>query len=257
MLQLIAPEERMDIFKTFYLAFQKYKAKFESEHVIYLGPVYKRIEVPSKEIILLPETYQEYLSKFNQINNENLFLVCASENKIIDQRNPRYEALAIAYASLHCNLYDMHIMVSHLGQFFSYKNMYADRDTANRLFEISGSGILVQKLNQDYFIPYKDILFFEAFDDLCWVNFINNGDIQKTTVSYTLSNLETITSGSVFFRSHRKHLVNLLHMKDFGSYPQNELTFKKFPQILLPLSRRKKLDLQLKYKGIRTLLLNI
>jgi hypothetical protein len=257
MLKFIAPEERMDIFKTLYLSFQKYKVKFESEHDIYLGPVNKLIESPSKEIILLPKSYQDYLSRFSIISEKNRFLVCASENKIIDQRSERYATLDIAYTSLHCNLYDMHIMVSHLSKYFTWQKQTDREDKTGKLFEISGSGILVQKLNQDYFIPYKDILFFEAFDDLCWVNFINNGDIQKTTVSYTLSNLEAIASGSVFFRSHRKHLINLLHIKDFGSYPQNDLTFKKFPQILLPLSRRKKLDLQLKYKEIRHLLMHI
>lgn len=256
MLKLIAPEERMDIFKSFYLYFQKYKVKFESEHDLYLGPIEKRISVKSEDIIMLPEFYQAYLNKFSNIDQENFFLVCASENKILDQRTLKYEEFKLAYTSLHCNLYDIHIMLLHLDQFFKLKNQSIEV-IKRKLFEISGSGIIVQKLNQDYFIPYKDILFFEAFDDLCWVNFVNNGDIQKTTISYTLASLETIASCSVFFRSHRKYLVNLLHIKDFGSYPKEELAFKKFPQLLLPLSRRKKLELQLKYKAIRSLLMII
>ena len=150
-------------------------------------------------------------------------------------------------------LMDIYMLLLQLKRF---DEMIASDEFATDVSLLKGSLLYNRKSNGSSVVSnVSDIVFFESEGDLCIVHFLDhNNEARKQTLQKNISYLESLCNQELFFRIHRKFLVNMLHIHDYGEYPDAKIKLEfKENNIELPLSRRRKLDFHNSFKGVRTL----
>jgi two-component system LytT family response regulator len=90
-----------------------------------------------------------------------------------------------------------------------------------------------------------DIIRLEAEDCYTHIFTINE---KKITISKTLKEIEDKVSDRLFFRVHKSHLINLLHIKDYSKLDGGCITMSD--GVRIQVSRRKGADFTEKYKEL-------
>jgi DNA-binding LytR/AlgR family response regulator len=155
---------------------------------------------------------------------------------------------------LPCRLSDISLLILQLERTREIMDLRPEGISADML--IRGIVLHYRKPNGTVFTHNAaDILYVEAEADLCILHFLDDqGECRKITLQKNITAIEWNCNPKTFFRIHRKYLVNMLHVLDYGDYPGISLHLKtNGTPVELPLSRRRKLDFHNNYKYIRTL----
>jgi two-component system LytT family response regulator len=95
-------------------------------------------------------------------------------------------------------------------------------------------------------IPFEDLIRMEA--DGCYTKIILRGGKNKM-VCRTLKEFEDFLPGTLFFRVHKSHLINLKHIKDYSNFGGSYVTMLDGSRV--EISRRKAPEFILRIKAMQ------
>lgn len=253
-LEILIVEEDFSNLRSLYLDFLRLNDVLETGCEIHLREFASILSgLADHEFVLLSDSFYENTgSVFSNIDPNKLILV--GDRQRFSQNHPTGIEQFLHIFLLPCRLSDISLLILQLERTREIMDLRPEGISADML--IRGIVLHYRKPNGTVFTHNAaDILYVEAEADLCILHFLDDqGECRKITLQKNITAIEWNCNPKTFFRIHRKYLVNMLHVLDYGDYPGISLHLKtNGTPVELPLSRRRKLDFHNNYKYIRTL----
>jgi len=91
--------------------------------------------------------------------------------------------------------------------------------------------------NQYVFVDFDDIIYLEAITSQSQIIYVSGGNIYKSTINTSFSELEETLPNDQFYRLHRSYIINCQHLKKIAKEDQLSVVMHK--DLKVPVSRRK------------------
>ncbi|MBK9254945.1 MAG: LytTR family transcriptional regulator [Saprospiraceae bacterium] len=251
--RFLLPDDNIEELKQFYLKFLEFKEKFDFHWDIEILPISSDMTYRVTDIIV---TSNENYIQQNIRTKSNIIVFATGVSSVEQQGNNVLYDSNLPVLFLPCSVRDIFILCTNLNVLINKLSEHISLAESNGLLQIAGTGVLLKKNNGNpRAIKYTHVLYFEANGEIANIVYTDNsGEKKKVAILKSLGELEEILGISVFFRTHRSFLVNLLNIKDYGTYPQDVFNFELFQDEFVKISRRKRLEIHNRYKQLKKLI---
>jgi two-component system, LytTR family, response regulator len=189
------------------------------------------------DIEMPEENAFQFLEKVHPFNFEIIFVTAYDEFAV-----KAFRLNAVDYILKPICIDELNNAVGRLKERLGHKAISKYQDNQmNILKQISNKEpqykITFKSLNHVEVVDFKDIHSIEGQGSYCKISFVKSGIYKDITITATVSGYEELLPPNLFFRIHKSHLINCMHLVGIRGGEVHEVLMRN--NCRMPVSRRR------------------